>query len=333
MLIKLLIILIVFPLQWAEIGCLLNFIAQQISTQCLPRDKQLLERVLSYLAQEEIANESARQHSERESAWHELLSSNCLVDISSDEEQLELAQRASCYHVVEYLLEKLQRYDNILDCYIHNKARHEIMFAYMERHVASQKRCIYEQLVCHLGQLLEINAQETTRLIALHYPEKIDDLLEQLSCQKSLLFRLLQCLHERQTKLQPMQMELLLELSCQLETAENVLQFLNNSNGYRLDKAIEIVERHELKRAVIYLYEKQESYAKAFDLSMELLRSADECSCQGSRENCPALGKISSNIAGAAAGALLVHLIAIYTTTAGATIDYQVHAARGITAH
>ncbi|KAH8365791.1 hypothetical protein KR093_004400 [Drosophila rubida] len=260
---------------WAEIGCLLNFIAQQISTQCLPWDKQLLVRVLSHLAQENIANESARQHSERESAWHELLSSNCLVDISSDEEQLELAQRARCYYVVEYLLEKLQRYDNILDCYINNPARHETMFAYMERHVNASERCIYEQLSCHLGELLKINAQETTRLIALHYPDKIEALLEQLSCQQPLLFRLLQCLNDRHNELQPMQMELLLELYCQLEAAAAVLDFLRSSNGYRLDKAIEIVKRHELKRAVIYLYEQQESYAEAFELSMELLRAAD----------------------------------------------------------
>ncbi|XP_064544527.1 vacuolar protein sorting-associated protein 8 homolog [Drosophila montana] len=259
---------------WAEIGCLLNFIAQQISTQCLPRDKQLLERVLSYLAQENIANESARQHSERESAWHELLSSNCLEDISSDEEQLELAQRARCYYVVEYLLEKLHRYDNILECLIHNQARHETMFAYMERHVSVSERCIYQQLRRHLGKLLEINAAETTRLIALHYPDKISELLELLSGQQLLLFRLLQCLNDRHCDLQPALMELLLELYCNLEGADAVLEFLRTSSGYRLDKAIDIVERHQLKRAVIYLYEQQESYAKAFDLSMELLRDA-----------------------------------------------------------
>lgn len=254
---------------------MLNFIAQQISTQCLPRDRQLLERVLSHLAQEQIANESSRQHSERESAWHELLSNNCLADISSDEEQLKLAQLASCYYVVEYLLEKLQRYDNILECYIKNPLRHETMFAYMERHVADKERAIYAQLVRHLPQLLEINAQETTRVIALHYAEKIEELLEQLSGQKPLLFRLLQCLNERHTKLQPVQMEQLLTLYCQQETPDAVLEFLRGSTGYRLNKAIAIVEQHELNRAVIYLYEQQESYAKAFDLSMEVLRAAD----------------------------------------------------------
>lgn len=231
--------------------------------------------MLSYLAQEQIANETARQHSERESAWHELLSNNCLADISSDEEQLQLAQRASCYYVVEYLLEKLQRYENILESYIKNPLRHETMFAYMERHVREKERAIYAQLVRHLPQLLEINAEETTRLIALHYPERIEELLELLSTQKPLLFRLLQCLNARHSKLQPLQLEKLLQLYCELETPEAVLEFLRGSKGYRLDKAIAIVEQHQLNRAVIYLYEQQESYAKAFDLSMELLQAAD----------------------------------------------------------
>ncbi|XP_017844000.2 vacuolar protein sorting-associated protein 8 homolog [Drosophila busckii] len=274
---------------WAEIGCLLNFIAQQISTQCLPRDKQLLERVLSYLAQEHIAKESERQHSERESAWHELLSNNCLADISSDEEQLELAQRANCYYVVEYLLEKLQRYHNILSCYIKNPSRHESMFVYMELHVHDIERCIYAQVRNNLDQLLQINAKETTRVIALHFPDKIDELLEQLRTKPVELFSLLKCLNERQSKLQPAYLEKLLELYCQQQTPEAVLEFLHDTTGYRLDKAIEIVKQHQLQRAVIYLYEQQEYYAQAFDLSMELLQTASQETASGEAQLVAAL--------------------------------------------
>ncbi|KAH8342369.1 hypothetical protein KR059_003666 [Drosophila kikkawai] len=262
---------------WAEIGCLLNFIAQQISMQCLPRDKQLLERVLSHLAQEEIANESSRQHSERENAWHELLSSNCLAEISSDEEQLLLAEKAKCYCVVEYLLEKLERYDTILDCYIRNEARHETMFAYMERFVDNPERCIYEQLKRHLRQLLAINDKETTRLLALHYPQKISELLDSLKTEESLLYVFLKCLNERRAKLEASQLELLLELHCKLETQDVVMEFLCCNIRLLMDnqdQAIAIVESHHLDRAVIYLYEMQESYTKAFELSMDLLKAA-----------------------------------------------------------
>ncbi|KAH8379151.1 hypothetical protein KR009_003324 [Drosophila setifemur] len=258
---------------WAEIGCLLNFIAQQISQQCLPRDRQLLERVLSHLAQEEIAHESSRQHSERESAWHELLSSNCLAEISSDEEQLQLAEKASCYYVVEYLLEKLQRFDTILDCYIRNEARHETMFAYMERHVQSPERCIYVQLKRHLRELLTINAQETTRLLALHYTERISELLDSLRKEEELLFLFLKCLNDRRSKLEPEQLELLLELYCKMDSVDAVMEFLCCNSGFRVEEAIAIAERHHLKRPVIYLYEMKQCYAIAFDLAMDLLRS------------------------------------------------------------
>ncbi|XP_068142955.1 vacuolar protein sorting-associated protein 8 homolog [Drosophila tropicalis] len=272
---------------WAEIGCLLNFIAQQISQQCLPCDKHLLERVLSYLAQEHIANESSRQHSERESAWHELLSQNCLNLISSDEEQLQLAKKAKCYYVEEYLLEKMKSYDHILDCYIKNPSRHDMMFAYMERHIQEPERRIYDQLKDNLRQMLDINSQQTTRLVALHYPERINELIDLLSSQKDdakYLFVLLQNLIERQTQMDAMQIELLLRLYCQLQTPQQIEEFLRSHEGYRLDKAIEIVENcAQLKRSVIYLYEKQESYAKAFDLSMDMLREADSTN-QASKE-------------------------------------------------
>jgi len=260
--------------------------------QCLPRDRQLLERVLSHLAQEEIANESSRQHSERENAWHELLSSNCLAEISSDEEQLQLAERARCYCVVEYLLEKLERYDTILDCYIRNEARHETMFAYMERHVATPERYIYRQLRRHLKELIKINAKETTRILALHYPEKINELLDLLRREEALLYVFLKCLNDRRSELEASQLELLFELYCKMESAAVVQEFLVCNSGYRLDKAIAIAESHHLNRSVIYLYEMQESYAKAFDLSMDLLKSAaGEEAAKEAQEICALLGR------------------------------------------
>ncbi|XP_030375331.1 vacuolar protein sorting-associated protein 8 homolog [Scaptodrosophila lebanonensis] len=261
---------------WSQIGCLLNFIAQQISTQCLPRDKQLLEQVLGYLATEHITNESVRQHSERESAWHELLSNNCLAEISNDMEQLELARRARCFYVVEYLLDRLGRYDNILECYIENSERHETVFAYMERHVSTPERAIYAQLSLHLRLLLQINATEIVRIIALHYPKHIDELLQLLSDSNDerLLFSMLQSLHARQAPLTSEQHEKLLELYCKMQSPDEVYQFLRSNVGYRVEHAISIVQARGLTKAVIYLYEQQQSYTKAFELSMELLREA-----------------------------------------------------------
>ncbi|XP_004525169.1 vacuolar protein sorting-associated protein 8 homolog [Ceratitis capitata] len=255
---------------WAEIGCLLNFIAQQISQQCLKPDTQLLEKVLNHLSKEKITNETARQHSERESAWHELLINNCLDEISSDEEQLRLAKRAHCYYVQEYLLEKLQRYDAILECYLNNNQRHDTMFCYMERHVSQPERKIYEQIKTNLKRLLQINAKETTRIIDFYFSEKINKLLEVAQEDEETLLTFLDYLHRRRVILSTEQSEQLLALLCKHKT-EEVDAFIQQSDGYRIEEALNLVLSHKLNRTAIYLYEKNSNYRSAFELSIELL--------------------------------------------------------------
>ncbi|XP_037952335.1 vacuolar protein sorting-associated protein 8 homolog [Teleopsis dalmanni] len=259
---------------WAEIGCLLNFIAQQISQQCLPCDTQLLQKVLNYLAEDEIANESARQHSERETAWHELLVNNCLENISNDEEQLVLANKARCYYVEEYLLEKLRRFDTILECYLNNSLRHETMFVYMERHVKTPERKIYTQFKTHLKSLLNINAKEVARIVHFHFMDELSDLLSVASDDEKSLFIFLENLHRRRANISQEQCEQLLELLCK-NKPDQVTEFLETTENYSTETALNIVNRYELKMAALYLYEKQQNYQQAFDISMELFACAN----------------------------------------------------------
>ncbi|XP_053952628.1 vacuolar protein sorting-associated protein 8 homolog [Anastrepha ludens] len=255
---------------WAEIGCLLNFIAQQISQQCLTPDTQLLEKVLNHLSKEEIANETARQHSERESAWHELLVNNCLKEVSNDKEQLHLAKRAHCYYVEEYLLEKLQRYDGIVECYLNNSLRHDIMFSYMERHVRDPQRKIYEQIENNLLRMLEINAKETTRIVDFYYSGQIQKLVEVAENDAHSLLTFLEHLHRRRVDLTAEQSEQLLALLCKHKPKE-VEDFVRNTDEYRVEEALKLVLDCKLSRAAIYLHEKQGNYKAAFILSMEVL--------------------------------------------------------------
>ncbi|XP_011209009.2 vacuolar protein sorting-associated protein 8 homolog [Bactrocera dorsalis] len=255
---------------WAEIGCLLNFIAQQISQQCLKPDTQLLEKVLNHLAKEKITNETTRQHSERESAWHELLINNCLDEISTDEEQLRLAKRAHCYYVEEYLLEKLQRYDDIVECYLNNDQRHDTMFSYMERHVQQPERKIYEQIEKHFKRMLEINAKETTRLVDFHFSAKINKLLEVLQEDEQSLLTFLEHLHRRRFVLTATQSAQLLALLCKFKP-EEVDEFVRQCDEYRVEEALSLVLAYKLNKSAIYLYEKQANYHNAFELSVELL--------------------------------------------------------------
>ncbi|XP_075164804.1 vacuolar protein sorting 8 isoform X2 [Haematobia irritans] len=257
---------------WSEIGCLLNFIAQQISDSCLPCDTQLLEKVLNYLSMETIDNETSRLHSERENAWYELLVNNCLDPISNDTEQLDLAKRARCYYVQEYLLEKLKRYDQILSCYINNPLRHEIMFVYMERYAKETNRKVYQQIKTHLKQLLDIDGKETTRIIDLYYRDKVDELLDLLANEEKSHFIFLKELQQRNDDLSPEQCEKLICFLCKYEP-HNVDEFLKASNCYNIDGALHLVTEHKLLTPAIFLAEKKGDYNAAFHYAMELLKS------------------------------------------------------------
>ena len=259
--------------KWSEIGCLLNFIAQQISQACLPADNQLLEKVLNYLSKETIENESTRLHTERENAWHELLVNNCLDPITNDEEQLQLAKRAKCYYVEEYLLEKLQRYDTILECYLNNPLRHETMFVYMERHNKDEKRKIYKQLSQHIKRLLTIDAKETTRIVDLYYHSKIEDLIALVRDDEQVLFVFLKQLQQRNENLSLNLKQQLLELLCKFEPQE-VEEFLNTNETYYNEASLKLVQKYNLLKAAIFLAEKLGDYQLAFNISMDILKSA-----------------------------------------------------------
>lgn len=259
---------------WSEIGCLLNFISQQISSNCLPADSTLIDKVINYLAMEEITGETARQHSERESAWHELLSSNFLQHLT-DEEQLRMARKANCYQVVEYLLEKLQIYDEILECYLNNQIRYDSMFAYIEMHAKNPERKVYEQLLLHFPRILSIDAEKTTRIVAVYFSNNIVDLISTTKSDTKLLFAFLKALHRLSVPLNSVNSETLLELLC-INEPQSVDQFLENCDAYRIETALDIVQKHHLTTACIMLFEKQGDYQMAFDLSLKLLKEASE---------------------------------------------------------
>uniref|UniRef100_A0A1B0AWC4 RING-type domain-containing protein n=1 Tax=Glossina palpalis gambiensis TaxID=67801 RepID=A0A1B0AWC4_9MUSC len=260
---------------WAEIGCLLNFIAQQISQNFLSCDTQLLEKVLNYLSMEKVENESVRLHSERENAWYELLVNNCLRNISHDEEQLDMARKAHCYYVEEYLLEKLQRYDTIMECYLNNPLRRDIMFVYMERHAYNPERKILEQLELHIKRILKIDAKECARIIDVHFKDHINHFLQLINDDEEILFAFLKNLHERCVRLSDEQSEQLLKLLCKYQP-NKVEEYLKTTETYRVENALTLVKEFKLFNAAIYLAEKQGNFSLAFEFAMQVMKEASD---------------------------------------------------------
>ena len=128
---------------WFRMGCLLNFIAQQIATRMLPENDLLLERVVSYLTrQSQERNGSAmsrREHPEQKQTWLVLLRYNCLSHIPN-EELLRISRQSRCYRVTEHILEKLGRYEEIFDCYLLDEFRHAELFSYISQQCEDERR-------------------------------------------------------------------------------------------------------------------------------------------------------------------------------------------------
>lgn len=185
---------------------------------------------------------------------------------------MELSKIAHCHYVEEYLLEKLQRYDTILECYLNNPLRHETMFVYMERHCKDEKRQIYEQLQKHIKKLLTIDAKETTRIVDLYFKHKIEDIFQLVATEEEILFIFLKQLQQRNCNLSIQQKDKLLEFLCKYEPLE-VEEFLQTSESFHNETSLKIVQKYELLQAAIFLAEKLHDYKLAFKISMDILRN------------------------------------------------------------
>lgn len=268
----------------------MNFIVQQICHANLEVDRSFIERLHGYLTMEKIENETLRMHNDRENAWYELLMNNYLQDISNYDEQLNLARKACCYHVEEYLLEKLERFEEILSCHIKNPSRHYAMFSYIDCYVRSPERLILKQVLMHLNILLDIDAKEIIRLIILHYREHLDIIWDQLlneatnnEIQEIRLLKFLRNLYDCGELKNRQYAQKCLELLCKYDV-DAVDLFLRQNDSYLIEDALALLrDREDFLDSCVYLAEKQGDHRLAFDFAMKKLKmtnnesSAAEC--------------------------------------------------------
>lgn len=252
--------------------------AHEIASQQLPDDTALLQKVLQYLSKEHIDNETARQHSDREYAWLELLEADCINTISFSE-LLNMAEKAKCYRVMEYLLEKQKSYDQILQCYLLDSHRHEEIWSYIQVHANTPGRKIYQQCQANIVQLLSIDPDKMTGIVIDCFLPQVDQLLRHLESHEKTYFAFIQRLLRHSVAVHVDDCERFLDLMCQYQP-ENVAKFLRNNDNYRLENALGIVKTYELFDCLIYLYEKQGDFDAAFNLSLDLLQEAPESTAE-----------------------------------------------------
>lgn len=280
---------------WTQIGCLMNFIANQLAIKCLPEEKFLLEKVMAYLTSTEVGAESSREHSERENAWLELLGTDYLDHISNHE-LVRMAKDAHCFRVVEFLLEKNRNYDEILECYLRDKTRHSEMFAYLARFARYPEREIYSQIYFNLRKLLDINSDALVKVIVDDFPEEIHKFTKLLDKTPQEQHSLMDNLTQRGVTFEIADAEHFLDLMCQFQP-QNVEPFLRNPvNKYRLEVALKTSKKYHLHSACVLLYEKQGDYQSAFNVSLDLLKEAPESQAEASAAQISALCARASDV-------------------------------------
>uniref|UniRef100_A0A6B2EJN7 Putative vacuolar assembly/sorting protein vps8 n=1 Tax=Phlebotomus kandelakii TaxID=1109342 RepID=A0A6B2EJN7_9DIPT len=255
-----------------EIGCLFNFISRQIASHSLPDDEAVLESTMNYLRMPH--SESTRQHFEREQAWLELLTANCLHHIPVHE-MIQMAEQSHCYRVMEYLYEQTRKFDDILQCYLQDRVRHEEMFTYIRRFAGVPIRKIYLQIFNNFHQLLDIKAEEIVQVVVENFSSSVNSLIKLVSGSRKQTYVLLGNLLKNAWPLEVEDCEHYIALLCQFNP-ENVESFLRSHNKYRLNIVLELLKSYQLNEPCMLIYEKQGDFQSAFNIALELLKEAPE---------------------------------------------------------
>lgn len=250
--------------------------SQQITSKGLPDSTSFLTKIINYITAESNEPMNSRHHAEKEQTFMNLMEANALSSRFGCEELLELAYQTKCYLVAQFILEKLKKYDKIIECFILNNNSYEL-FRYIMEYKNNDERKIYQQFNDHFQAILEIDCEKTTKIVIEYYPICVPQFIKNVSGMPKLHYDFLRALIANGSlPLEPSDYNKFLTLQCQYNP-EEVLEFLqNSSHSYDVQSALRVVEEKNLTSAMIFLYEKTGNHQKAFRLAMDLLKEAPE---------------------------------------------------------
>lgn len=261
----------------------MNFIARQIVTCALPQKDMVLKNLYRYISSEVDIDESWREHWEREQAWLELLRAKCFSDIPVAE-MIELSKQTKCNRVTELLLIEQKRYDEVLKTYIYDSERHVELIHYLYRYVKDPERLIYKQVSNHFEELLKINSAAITKFILQNYRLEICSFIEKLPKSYE-LYVFFKCLTNENICLESTHTEMYIEMTLEY-SPEEVVDYLRSSFIYDTNRVIKICQYYDNKKALSYLYEKNNDFNSALEVELDLF---DLQACEESFENITSL--------------------------------------------
>lgn len=255
-----------------EFGTLCNFISQTITTKSLPDSSVFLTKIVHYITSDSNNAINSRQHAEKEQTFVNLMESNSLDSLFTNEELLEIAYRKRFFIVARFILERIKKYDKIVECLILSNNNYEL-FRYIMEYKNNDERKIYHQISENFQSLLEIDCPKISNFIIEYYPICVPNFLKIIIDIPKLHYNFLKSLISNGSiPLEEKDYNVFLSFMIEYDPS-NVLEFLQNSNhSYDVNYAMHVVENRNLTTSVIFLNEKMGKYQEAYMLAMKVLK-------------------------------------------------------------
>nr|XP_020479091.1 vacuolar protein sorting-associated protein 8 homolog [Monopterus albus] len=265
----------------SQVGGLFTFLARQLAKpdNTLFVNRKLFDQVLEFLC----CPDDDSRHTERQQVLLELLQVGGVVQFN-EERLLALAEKAKFYQICEFLYEKKNVYDRIIECYLRDPLRKGEIFNYihnllsMPGYSPEDKQTVKNKVLQHIQDLMTLDSSKSADLVVFFFTEDVQQIISEIQ-DDHLLFKFLSCLlepregHHSGTSflLQPDLHELLLDLLCRF-APQQLLSFLQTSQHYRLEEAIQITEKYHHNDATAYLLEKKGDVHGSFAVLLEMLK-------------------------------------------------------------
>ncbi|XP_051278670.1 vacuolar protein sorting-associated protein 8 homolog isoform X2 [Dicentrarchus labrax] len=265
----------------SQVGGLFTFLARQLAKpdNTLFVNRKLFDQVLEFLC----CPDDDSRHTERQQVLLELLQVGGVVQFNEGR-LLALAEKAKFYQICEFLYEKKHLYDRIIECYLRDPLRKVEIFSYihnllsMPGYSPEEKQAVKDKALQHMQELVTLDPSKSADLVVFHFAEEVQQIQSELQ-DDQLLFQFLSCLLEPREGHHPGILllqehdlhELLLDLMCRF-APQQLLSFLQTSQHYRLEEAIQITEKYHHNEATAYLLEKKGDVQGAFAVLLETLK-------------------------------------------------------------
>ncbi|KAK7592848.1 hypothetical protein V9T40_007600 [Parthenolecanium corni] len=261
-------LLVIFPncsLAAHEIGWVFTFLCKQASSESSRRikiDPAVYEKVINLL----VSERNSIGHEERQQALLDLIIADNFQNIKP-EQLLSLAKKAGFFHVCREIYEKLEDYNQVLQCYLLDPHRKHDVFAYLERF--PEKEVLEPFVMEHFDALLQVDSEKSGSFFGRFYPDSVKTLIDKMPRQR--LYYFLKGASPN-VEFGSSLVTLFMQLQCEYSSESEVLNYVRAHKNLQLEPALKVSTEYNLHRVSALLLERQGNFQEAYDILFSRLR-------------------------------------------------------------